>query len=60
MNWVVVLAAILFATLVLSAMAPAIKHDPFTIVAVFMAGVFVGMLLENANSEDDRRCRKRR
>lgn len=53
MNWAVALVAILFATLALSMMAPAVGHDPFTIFAVFMAGVFVGMLLENAaNSED--------
>jgi hypothetical protein len=35
--------------------APAVKHNPFTTVAVFTVGVFVETLLENAYSEDDKR-----
>jgi hypothetical protein len=62
MNWVVAFAAVLFAVMVLSMIAPAVTHDPFSITAAFMAGVFVGMLLENAvspdrRSEDNRRYR---
>ena len=59
MNWAVALGAILFGAFVLSMMAPAVMRDPFTIVAAFMTGILVGMMLENASSEDDRGCRRR-
>jgi hypothetical protein len=52
MNWVVAVGAILFAVFALSMMAPTIIHDPLSMLAVFMVGVFVGMMLENAMSSD--------
>ena len=62
MNWAVALAAALFVVVVLPMIAPAVTHDPLSITAAFIAGVFVGMLLENATSpdrrpEDNGRCR---
>ena len=59
MNWAVALGAVLFGAFVLSMMAPAVMHDPFTTVAAFMTGILVGMMLESASSEDDRGCRRR-
>jgi len=62
MNWAAASAAVLFAVIVLSMIAPAVMYDPFSIATAFTAGVFVGMLLENAmspdrRSEDNGRCR---
>jgi hypothetical protein len=51
MNWVVALGAILFAAFVMTLIAPIVMHDPFATAAAFLAGVFVGMLLENARSD---------
>jgi len=50
MKWVVALVAVLFAVMRLSMIAPAIMHDPFSIAATFMVGIFVGMILGHAMS----------
>jgi len=50
MKWVVVLVAVLFAVMGLSMIAPVIMHDPFSIAAAFMVGIFVGMILGHAMS----------
>jgi len=62
MNWAAAFAAVLFAVMALSMIAPAVMHDPLSITAAFTAGVFVRILLENAvspdrRSEDNGRCR---
>jgi hypothetical protein len=57
MNWVVAFAAVLFAVVTLSMIAPAVVLDPFAIATAFLIGVFVGMLLENAMSDG---CQDRR
>jgi len=62
MNRAAAFAAVLFAVMALSMIAPAVAHDPLSITAAFTAGVFVRILLENAvspdrRSEDSGRCR---
>ncbi len=57
MNWVAAFAAVLFAVVALSMIAPAVVLDPIAIAAAFLIGVFVGMLLENAMSDG---CQDRR
>jgi hypothetical protein len=50
-NWATAAGAVLFGVVVLLMIAPAVVHDPFSVVGAFLAGIFVGMLLSASCSE---------